>query len=727
MSSGHPAPAATPVSQLSPYIPSGDKLPEFTVTSVLLGFVLSIVFNAANAYLGLKIGLTVSAGIPSAIISMGVLRMLLPKLTGRGGTILENNIVHTIASTGESLAAAIIFTVPALFFLGYEISNAKVFLLGCAGGMLGMLMMIPLRQSLVVHEHKSLPFPEGTACAKVLIAGDKGGASAGPVFMGIAVGGVYKFAMSALGLFKDALSWSFPKLHKAGFGYEVSPLLVGVGYLVGLRITAVMLAGGLLGYWVLIPLIHYLGAGNVIPPGTVPIADMSTGDIRATYVRYIGAGGVAFGGLISLVKSLPDIATSLSHGLAALSKVRAARKDGFAAADWEEKAVVFGGAVLGLIIGAFAWETPWRMGPDAWPGALKLAAGVLAHFLIAGGLGAALGAVLAFYAARSSARSGKAFTRVEHDLPLPLVATAVAGIFLLLWLHPAFELSFPEAAIVLLFCFFFVAVSARMVGLIGTTNQPVSGMTITALLSLTLLFVWLGHDPATVKAAAIMAGAAVCIAISLSGDLSQDLKTAAIVGGTPWKVQLAEIMGTLISAVRTGFILWLLYKAYGFGAPTAEHPNPLEAPQSQLMAKLVTGATGGELPWALLLTGAGIGLVAELCGISALALAIGLYLPVTNWPPMVLGGFLAWWVARKKGGVFEHDSGSLYASGLIAGDALMGIALAVITVLGMDQALKLRHPETGPALFEGLLSTGLYAAVTYSLWKYAMRKQKASS
>lgn len=725
MSQHKDAPAAA--DELRPYVADEKRLPEFTVQAVVLGFILSIVFNAANAYLGLKIGLTVAAGIPSAIISMGVFRVILPKLLGRSGTILENNIVHTIASTGEALAAAVIFTVPALFFLGRtEIANSEVFLLGAAGGVLGLLMMIPLRHSLVVGEHKNLPYPEGRACAQVLIAGDKGGASAAPVFFGILTGGVFKFAMSGLALFKDVMSWSSPRLHQAGFGYEVSPLLVGVGYLVGLRIALVMLAGGLLGYWVLIPLIHAMGGMNVVAPGDVPIGEMSTGAIRATYVRYIGAGGVAFGGLISLLKSLPDIAGSVKHGAAAIAKSRAGRAAaGPAQADPESRSAVFAGAFFGLVIGAFAWEAPWRMGPEAWPGALRLAAGALAHFLLAGALGAAVGAVLLFLTSRTAAAENRGRPRVESDLPLSLVGAGTAAMFALLWLHPAFGLSFPEAAIVLLFSFFFVAVSARMVGLIGSTNQPVSGMTITALLAMTLIFVALGHDPATVKTTAIMAGAVVCIAISLSGDLSQDLKTAALVGATPWKVQTAEVLGTLISAVRTGFILLLLYKAYGFGAPTPEHPNPLEAPQSQLMASLVEGATGGNLPWTLLLTGAGIGLVAELCGVSALALSIGLYLPLTNWPMIALGGLLAWAAARKHGGqTREDDPGSLFSSGLIAGDALTGIALALVTVGGFDQALRLRALPEGSPLGETLLSTGLYALVAAFLWRYASKGAK---
>ncbi len=489
---------------LSTYVKDGDKVPEFTIQAVILGFILSIVFNAANAYLGLKIGLTVSASIPSAIISMGVLRMVLPKLLRRNGTVLENMIVHSIASNGESLAAAIIFTVPALFFMGQSISNGKVFLLGTAGGILGMLMMIPLRYSLVVTEHDNLPFPEGTACAKVLIAGDKGGASATPVFMGILSGGVFKFLMSGFNLFKDSLMWTFPELHQAGFGYDISPLLVGVGYLVGVQIAAVMLAGGLLGYLVLIPLIHAVGGHNIVSPGTVPIDTMSTAALRANYVRYIGAGGVAFGGLASLLKSLPDILSSARHSLKMIAKSQAARHGAAHSEDRdsEHKAIVFGGGLLGFLVGSFAYDAHWRLGPDAWDAGLRLAAGIGAHIVLGGALGAALGAILFYFIGLGAVQWGRGFERTEHDMPLPMVGIGVLAMFALLWLAPAFDLSFLEAAIVVFFCFFFVAVSARMVGLIGTTNQPVSGMTITALLAITVLFVLLGHDPEAVKTAA---------------------------------------------------------------------------------------------------------------------------------------------------------------------------------------------------------------------------------
>ncbi|OGR50593.1 MAG: oligopeptide transporter, OPT family [Elusimicrobia bacterium GWA2_62_23] len=717
--------------QFKPYVDTGKSIPEFTFQAVILGFILSVVFNAANAYLGLKIGMTVSASIPSAIISMTVLRIILPKFFGRTATILENNAVHAFASIGESLAAAIIFTVPAIFFMGGKITNSMVFLLGLTGGILGLLMMIPLRHSLMVKEHKNLPFPEGSACAKVLIAGDQGGASAKPVFAGMLTGGLFKFVMSGFLLFRDTISWSFASLNKAGFGYEISPLFLGVGYLVGLRIAAVMFAGGAFGYWVLIPAINAFGGANIVSPGTIPIADMTTADIRGTYVKYIGAGGVAFGGLISVIRSLPDIISSVKGSVAALT-VRAGEKQGAQAAcekDFENNYIVWAGGILGAIIGIFAFEIPWHLGPASWDPVLQLFAGVITRVFLAGSAGALILGFCFWAIARGSAKACHKFLRIEQDTPLPMVLAGVVAMFLLLWLVPMFDLTFVEALIVVVFCMFFVAVSARMVGLIGTTNQPVSGMTITALLSLTLIFVFIGHDKETAKVAAIMAGAVVCIAISVSGDLSQDLKTAALIGATPWKVQLAQISGALVSAVRSGFILLLLYMAFGLGAPTPEHPNPLEAPQAQLMAKLVEGATGGSLPWLLLGLGGAIGLVCELAGVSALAFSIGLYLPITNWPMILLGGLIAWFVSRKAGGApeEEHDPGSLFASGLIAGDALMGIGIAGIIVLKWNDALKLRDPWAGSFAFEAVLSTALYLGIAVALYLVARKKHRKAA
>ncbi|MCX7641760.1 MAG: oligopeptide transporter, OPT family, partial [Elusimicrobiales bacterium] len=700
--------------EFKPYINDGVKIAEFTIQAAVLGLILSVIFNAANAYLGLKIGMTVSASIPSAIISMTVLRIILPRFFKRNATILENNIVHAFASIGESTAAAIIFTVPAILFLGGEFKNSTVFILGAVGGLMGLMMMIPLRHSLVVKEHKNLPFPEGTACAEVLIAGDKGGKTAKPVFIGIFVGGIFKFLTGAMKLFKDYFMWSFPSLNKAGFGYEISPLFLGVGYLVGLRIALIMFAGGAFGYWIIIPLINHFAGNSVIPPGTIPISEMTTDQIRANYVKYIGAGGVAFGGLISIIKSLPDIISSIKHTIKALvtpkvdSVANSSDKYENYLKDYEHRSIVISAGILGAIIGMFAIETPIRIGSENLPNYIRILFGVLIRVFVMGGIGAIVLGYLFHIIALNSAKISKNFLRFEQDIPLTLILFIVVILFLILWLVPLFDLTFVESLLVVMFSVFFVAVSARMVGLIGTTNQPVSGMTITALLFLTLSFVFLGHNPSTVKMSAIMAGAVVCIAIATSGDLSQDLKTGALIGATPWKVELAQISGLLVSSVRSGFILLLLYWAYGFGNPTPQHPNPLEAPQAQLMAKLVEGASGGSLPWFLLFLGGAIGLICEMIGVSALAFSIGLYLPITNWPMIVIGGLIAWLAKKGRQIKEEEDNGALFSSGLIAGDALMGIFIAGLTVIGIDKYLVLRDLENTNLIFETFLSIFLY-------------------
>jgi uncharacterized oligopeptide transporter (OPT) family protein len=677
--------------QIIPYVASDKILPEFTLQAVILGIVLAAIFNAANAYVGLKIGLTVSASIPSAVISMGVLRGLL-----RRGTILENNSVHAFASVGEGLAAAIIFTVPALLFLGGEITPATVFLLGAVGGFLGILMMIPLRRALCVKEHKTLPFPEGTACAKVLIAGDRGGVTALPVFGGILFGAVFEFMRNGMKLFVAEPLHSFRALNKATFGFSVSPLLVGIGWLVGIRISAIMLAGGLLGYMVLIPLIDFFGGDQVIAPGTKPIADMAWNEIRRSYLVYIGAGGVAFGGLASLVRALPDIGSSLQGSFIALRESgKAAAVSGPVGGEKERVAVTAAGAILGLLVGAFGFD-------DEASSRNLDALTVHVNYALAP-VGALAGAGLFYLLGLYAARATRGLPRTERDLPLPLVGLGVLAALLILWLTPRFGISLGEALVTVLLAFLFVAVSARMVGLIGTTNQPVSGMTITALMALTMVFMNVfHHNPNTVKISAIMAGAVVCIATSLSGDLSQDLKTATLIGATPWKVQLAQLLGTLGAAVRTGFVLLVLHQAYTIGS------EAVSAPQATLMATLVEGATGGGLPWMLMLLGGLIGLCCQLLGVSALAFSIGMYLPINNWPSIFLGGVLSWWMRRKQGTSElgeDSDTGSLWAAGLVAGEAICGLAIALLTVGGVAGSVVLRHHEEGGKLLDGPLES----------------------
>ena len=599
-------------SPLVPYVRPEQKVAELTVRAVLLGAALSLAFGMVNSYLALKIGLTVSASIPSAVLSMAVLRGIL-----RRGTILENNVVHTIASAGESLAAGVIFTVPALIFLGLAPSGFEIFLLGATAGMLGVLMMIPLRDTLTVKRHGELPFPEGTACAMVLIAGDKGGASARPVFGGIVAGALYTILGRGLRLWNDTVFWSVSSLHKASIGFELSPMFLGVGYLIGPRIASMMLAGGLIGWAALIPFFDVLGDHAVwfgLPAG---IGALEAKEIWRQAVRYVGAGAVAAGGMVSLIRALPAMRAAVVSLLSSL--------DGSAA---------------------------------------------------------------------SSART-------DRDLPGAVVVGGVGVLALGLWLLPWFHMRLADALLAVAFTFFFVVVSSEIVGLIGTTAQPVSGMTITALLVTALAILLSGRTGAEGAAAAIRVAAIVAVSIALAGDMSQDLKTGALVGATPWVLQVGEIVGTAVAALRAGWVLFLLHKAYGIGSAV------LPAPQAKLMATLAAGVMQGDLPWRLLSLGAGLALLAEAFGVASLPFAIGLYLPITTSAPLILGGLASWLLhgphpvgersAARAGEGEPHlrESLTLLASGLVAGDALMGIGVAALVVSGLADRVALRSPGSG--------------------------------
>ena len=603
--------------KLVPYVAADRHPAELTPLAIGLGIVLSMTFGMVNAYLGLKIGLTVSASIPSAVLSMAVLRGLL-----RRGTVLENNVVHAIASTGESLAAGVIFTVPALIFLDLHPSVATIFAIGVAAGLLGILMMIPFRHALTIEEHATLPFPEGTACAQVLIAGDRGGVTARPVFGGIALGALYQFAMRGLMLWRDTVTVTLTRLHKATFGMELSPLFLGVGFIIGPRIAGTMLAGGVLGWTVLLPWFDAIGGGAVgtwlgVPP---TVHEMTATQIWSAYVRYVGAGAVTAGGISAVLRAVPVMT-------AALARVRTARR-----ASNDER-------------------TP----------------------------------------------------RTERDLPMPLVVAGIATITLALWLVPAFHLSLVATALAVVFSFFFVVVSGRIVGLVGTTSQPVSGMTITALLGTSFCLAALGERGPVGITACITVGALVAIAIALAGDLAQDLKTGALLGATPRNLQIGQMIGVVAAALRAGSVLFLLHAAYTLGSPA------LPAPQARLMATLVTGVMEGNLPWTLMAVGAALALVAEACGVIPLAFAIGLYLPITTTAPLILGGLLRAVVAR--GGTPLGERPVLFASGLIAGDALMGIGIAALTVSGVGAAIALRTPGAGGELVETALTAAPFVAL----------------
>lgn len=631
-------------------------MPEFTVVSVILGAILAVVFGGANAYLGLRVGMTVSASIPAAVISMGIIRKVLKR-----DSILENNMVQTIGSAGESVAAGAIFTLPALFMWAKEglcdvPSLVEIGLIALCGGVLGVLMMIPLRSALIVKEHGVLAYPEGQACAEVLIAGEEGGAKASTVFSGLGIAAVYKFIADGLKVFPSEITYDIPAYKGSGIGIDVLPALAGVGYICGAKVSSYLFAGGLLGWFVIMPLMVLFGSDLIL----FPVTDMTIGQLVAeegvsslwgNYLRYIGAGAVACGGVLSLVKSLPLIIRTFKDAMGDYAKGR-----------------------------------------------------------------------------------GEASTlRTEQDLPMKAVLLGVLVVAVVLWLVPAIPLNLFTALIVIIFGFFFATVSSRMVGLIGSSNNPVSGMAIATLLISTLLLKATGTDGIEGMTAAIVIGGVICVIAAIAGDTSQDLKTGFLVGATPRKQQIGEIVGVAVSAVAIGAILYLLSMAWGgYGS------DALPAPQATLMKMIVEGVMGGNLPWNLVLVGVFIALVVEVLGIPVLPFAIGLYLPIYLSVPMMLGGALRWFLEKRKyASEKEKDnvvqSGVLYSSGLIAGEGIVGILLAVLAIIpaGMD--------AEGNALYvsdkidiSGIFSIGqigglvVFALLLLTIYRFATKDQKKS-
>ena len=589
-----------------PYVPADKITPEFTVASVVMGILLAVLFGAANAYLGLRVGMTVSASIPAAVISMAVIHVILKK-----DSILESNMVQTIGSAGESLAAGAIFTMPALFLWAKEgiMDEPNLFelmIIALCGGLLGVLFMVPLRNALIVKEHGVLPYPEGTACADVLLAGEQGGSSAKSVFLGMGLSAVFKFIVDGLGVAAGVVTIPFKAL-KTELSAEVYPALVSVGYICGPKISGYMFAGGLIGWFVLIPALGTFGGETILFPATVSIAELyeagGAGAIWGNYIRYIGAGAVAAGGIISLIKSLPLIITTFRDSIKGM-------KD-------------------------------------------------------AGGAGS---------------------LRTEQDLSMKVIGIGVIVMILALWALPQIPVTLLGAIVIVVFGFFFATVSSRMVGLVGSSNNPVSGMAIATLLIATLLLKITGDVGEHGMQSAIAIGSIICIVAAMAGDTSQDLKTGYILGATPKKQQIGEIIGSVVSAIAIGGVLVLLDKAWGFGS------EQLAAPQATLMKMIVEGVMGGDLPWNLIFIGAFISIAVEIMGISSLPVAIGLYLPLELSSTIMLGGVVRMILDRKKTNASESSdssAGILFCSGMIAGEGLVGILLAVFAVIGLDTLLNI--------------------------------------
>ena len=627
--------------EFKPYIPAEKITPELTVTSVIMGCILAVIFGAANAYLGLRVGMTVSASIPAAVISMGVIRVIL-----RRNSILESNMVQTIGSAGESLAAGAIFTMPALFLWAEEGLTSKpgiveITLIALCGGILGVLFMVPLRNALIVKEHATLLYPEGTACADVLLAGEEGGANASTVFSGMGLAAVFKFVVDGLKLLPADVSAAF-KSFKGEIGMEVYPALLGVGYIVGPKIASYMFTGSLIGWMVIIPLICLFGPDTWMYPaaeGTTIAQLYANGGAAAiwsTYVKYIGAGAIATGGIISLIKSLPLIVTTFRDSMKSMKGSKNTSTE-----------------------------------------------------------------------------------RTAQDLPMQFILLGVIAMVFIIWIVPAIPVTLLGACIIVVFGFFFATVSSRMVGLVGSSNNPVSGMAIATLLIATFAIKSSGKTGIDGMTAAIAVGSVICIIAAIAADTSQDLKTGYLLGATPKKQQMGEMLGVVVSGLAIGGVLYLLDAAWGYG--TAEIP----APQAQLMKMIVEGIMGGNLPWGLVFVGVFLAICLEILRIPVMPFAIGLYLPIYLNATIMIGGIVRGLLDRRKGvdektKTAQATDGTLYCAGMIAGEGLVGILLAIFAVVGisLDMSGVVNLGNIGGVV---LMIIMILSLLKFSIW----RKKKA--
>ncbi|HWY69746.1 MAG TPA: oligopeptide transporter, OPT family [Terriglobales bacterium] len=726
----------TPDAKFEPYVPPDAKLKEFTPRALILGSIFGILFGGVTVYVGLRAGLTVSASIPIAVLSISILRAF-----GRA-TILENNIVQTTGNAGQSVASGVIFTLPALIFLGFQLEVARIFLLSLVGGLIGVFFMIPLRRQLIVKEHGTLTYPEGTACADVLIAGDRGGSFAGRVFWGLGLGALYTFFQNEnlLSAWPSTPTWDIKQYAGASIRANTTSEYMGVGYIIGPRVAGVLLAGGVFSWLVLMPAIHFFGAGMATPiyPGTVPISQMSPTDLWRTYVRPMGAGAVACAGLITLLKTMPTIVSALRTSMKQLGGDKSERSN-LRTEDDLPLSVTVGGSVL-LIIMMWGFLT-FKPVPGA---------------------------------------------------QTSLLANIVASIF------------------VVIFGFLFVTVSSRITGLIGSSANPVSGMTIATLMATSAIFLALGWTAPAFGALVLTIGGVVCIASSNAGDTSQDLKTGYLIGATPKWQQAALLIGVTISTFAVGYTLTGMNKgleefrpllkqvdlghlppgvsieetngqrafardrfsyrdAQGQAVTLPGHDyyvlnsinsteiasgkylyNPKSgqievqwiqgigsekapAPQAQLMSTVINGILTRKLPWGLVMLGVFLVIVVELLGIRSLAFAVGAYLSIGTTLAIFAGGAVRWLVdsAAKRAGETPAESevspGSLFASGLIAAGGIMGLAgIGIKLIFGADKPNPLDISSRLPAMGFGPVALNVVAVVTFlvlgwSLYHYARK------
>ena len=717
-----------------PYVPASQTLPELTPRALILGVFLGLIFSASSVYLALKIGLTVSTSIPLAVLSITIFRAL-----GRT-SILENNIVQTTGSASDAVASGVVFTIPAILLMGYDLDISRVAILATVGGLMGVLMMIPLRRALIVKEHDTLIYPEGTACAEVLIAGEERGLQAKRVFQAFGLGFVYKFLMGGLKLWPDVPGKALSFYPGAAVSAEISPELMGVGYIIGPRIAGYLFAGGCFAYLVLAPAIKLVGSGLTEPFGFPPvklIRDMSPGEIRASFIFYIGAGAVASAGIIALARSLPTIVSSFASSLKDLRE----------------------------------------------------------------------------------SRMGQTLTklRTEDDLPISVTLGGSVVLAIVLALLPQVHVNLLGAILIVIFGFFFATVSSRICGQIGSSANPISGMTIAALLGTCLIFVAIGWTGVDHRLQAISIAAVVAVATAVAGNTSQDLKTGYLVGSTPRRQQIAILVGALGSALVVGYTLTLLNKSYTYPVPET-HPafsaaalapsqqgrpavelrsetmtgfriagsdsidrasyqvvrvyvitegvaagkylmdpathelryvlDPgiggrvhefggraiprLDSPKATIMGLITDGILTHKLPWVLVLLGVFITIAIELMGVQALPVAVGVYLPISTSSAMFAGGVVRWLIERRaktsQQSIAELESGPgvLFSSGLIAGGAICGIVLAAIAgFLGSADALAEKVPifhALGSLSTSNLLALVLFALMGATLFRVASQK-----
>ena len=643
-----------PGNEYVPYIPTTEAMPELTGYSIIIGLLFALIFAAANTYLGLKVGLTISAGIPGAILATGLLKGLF-----RRNNILEANMVASLSAMGESIAGGIIFVLPALILLGFGLSIMTVVIVTIVGGLMGVFFITPVRRYLIVEEHGNLIYPESMAAAEVLVTGSEGGSGFRTVLLGMGVGAVYKIFSGGFRFFSENASYTIQPYQGTMIGVNTVASLMGVGFIVGTKTSILMFGGSVIAWLALIPLIKFFGAGMAEPlfPSKVPIAEMGAFDVWSSYIRYIGAGAVATGGFISLIRSLPTIVNSFKQAIGGMGKGETA-----------------------------------------------------------------------------------SVRRMDLESPLTwVIAAAVLG-FLLTWFVPIIGGGLVGSLLAVLFSFFFAVVSGRMVGLVGASNNPVSGMTIATLLIVTTVLKLMGNTGDLGIKTALMIGGVVCVAIAVAGGTAQSLKTTFIIGGTPRKVQLGMFAALSLASIAAAGTLILLHRAYGIGDAA------VPAPQATLMKMIVEGIMTAQLPWTLVFIGVALAFFCFMAKIPILAVALGIYLPIGLTAAIFAGGIVRVFVERKmqpaakdtdkaaeddkaveKGDNVEMDKavekGILLASGLVAGDALIGIVIGIFAAIGTDIAFGLK-------LFPVIAESNLAAFIMFlllAIWIFIYSTRKDGS